>query len=601
MPDVPARGVQRDPVVQSRCHGGAPRDRSVGDPPRWKNRVIPDLPDPRTDELLAAAGAALGRRDWPGAQEHYARALAVEESADALEGMAVARWWQDDVDAAIAARERAYVLRRERGQTIEAARVAGFLAWDYGAMRGVNAVANGWLQRARRLVEDLPPSAEQAWLPLIEASFHLDTDAGKVLELGREAAEHARAHGGLDIEMTARTLQGLALVSMGRVDEGTRLLDEGTAAATAGELYDPIAIGSCCCNMIIACERSRDFDRAGQWCEQLTAFCDRTGQRPLLALCRAHHGTVQMMRGDWAAAEQDLEWAAGELSTLRPPLAGYARARLAQLRRRQGRPRDARALLAQATTHVLAPLVHAELSLDEDDPSGARGSAERYLRVVADGQPIESAAAFELLVPIGIRLGEPPAAAEAHVRLAAIAEAVGTDPLRAAERRAAGRIALAAREPDAARTALEDAIDLYLRSVMPFEAAQARLDLARTLAAQDRAAAALENALAAQATFSELGATRALKDADKLAAKLGGRRPGGLTGREHEVLRLVAQGLSNRQIAERLVVSEHTVHRHVANIYARLGVSTRAAAVALARSGDDRPAAVAQAPSPWAT
>jgi DNA-binding NarL/FixJ family response regulator len=386
--------------------------------------------------------------------------------------------------------------------------------------------------------------------------------------------------------MTARTLQGLALVSMGRVDEGTRLLDEGTAAATAGELYDPIAIGSCCCNMIIACERSRDFDRAGQWCEQLAAFCDRTGQRPLLALCRAHHGTVQMMRGDWAAAEQDLEWAAGELSTLRPPLAGYARARLAQLRRRQGRPGDARALLAQATTHVLAPLVHAELSLDEDDPSAAQGSAERYLRAVADGQPIESAAALEVLVPIGIRLGEPLAAADAHARLAAIAEAVGTDPLRAAERCAAGRTALAAREHDAARTAFEDAIDLYLRSVMPFEAAQARLDLARTLAAQDRAAAALEHALAAHSMFSELGAARALKDADKLVAKLGRRRPGGLTGREQEVLRLVAQGLSNRQIAERLVVSEHTVHRHVANIYARLGVSTRAAAVALASERD---------------
>jgi LuxR family maltose regulon positive regulatory protein len=174
----------------------------------------------------------------------------VEETAEALEGFAVASWWQDDVDEAIKARERAYALRRERGETLEAARVAGFLAWDYGAVRGTSAVANGWLQRARRLVEDLEPSAEHAWLPLIEASFHLDTDAEAVLRLASEALEHAKAHGGLDIEMTARTLQGLALVSLGRVGEGTRLLDEGTAAATAGELYDPIAIGSCCCNMI---------------------------------------------------------------------------------------------------------------------------------------------------------------------------------------------------------------------------------------------------------------------------------------------------------------------------------------------------------------
>jgi LuxR family maltose regulon positive regulatory protein len=541
-------------------------------------------------ELLTAAAEALGRRAWGEARELYERALAVEESAGALEGFAVASWWQDDVDAAIGARERAYVLRRERGETREAAWVAGFLAWDYGAMRGVTAVANGWLQRARRLVEDLEPSAEHAWLPLIEASFHLDTDAGAVLRLSREAAEHARALGGLDIEMTARTLQGLALVSLGRVEEGTRLLDEGTAAATAGELYDPIAIGSCCCNMIIACERARDFDRAGQWCEQLAAFCERTGQRPLLALCRAHHGTVLMMRGEWQEAEGELAWAAGELSTLRPPLAGYARARFAQLRRRQGRRREARALVAQAAAHVLAPLVQAEIALDEDDPSAALGYAERYLRGLGSEQPIESAAALELLVPIRIRLGELPSARDAHAQLVKIADAVATDPLRAAERCSTGRIALAERDLDAASRAFEDAIDLYLRSVAPFEAAQARLELAGALAAQDRAAAGLEHALAARATLDELGAERAAKHADKLVAQLGGRsaaaKRAGLTGREVEVLALVAEGLSNRRIAERLVVSEHTVHRHLANIYVRLGVSSRAAAVALAAERD---------------
>jgi LuxR family transcriptional regulator, maltose regulon positive regulatory protein len=543
-----------------------------------------------TTELLIEGGAALGRRAWADAAELYRRALAAEESPDALEGLAIASWWQDDVDAAIEARERAYALRRERGETVEAARVAGFLAWDYGAMRGANAVANGWLQRARSLIDQLEPSAEQAWLPLIEASFHLDTDPDAVLRLSTEAAEHARVHGGLDIEMTARTLQGLALVSLGRVDEGTRLLDEGTAAATSGELYDPIAIGSCCCNMIIACERARDYDRAGQWCEQLAAFCERTGHRPLLALCRAHHGTVLMVRGDWGEAERHLEWAAGELSTLRPPLAGYARARLAQLRRRQGRRREAGALAAQAAGHVLAPLVQAELALDDDDPSGALGHAERYLRGLGDAQPIESAAALELLVAIELKLGEPAPAREAHARLAAIASAVGTDSLRAAERAAAGRLAAAGGDLDAARRAFEDAIDLYVRGAAPLEAAQARMELARTLAAQDQPTAGLGHATAARASFEQLGAVRAARQADTLVAGLGGRSTAagraGLTRREAEVLALVAEGLSNREIAERLVVSEHTVHRHVANIYARLGVSSRAAAVARAAERD---------------
>ncbi len=502
------------------------------------------MPALRTAELVAEGTAALGRRAWAQAEDRYRQALEGEESPDALEGLAVARWWQDDVQAAIAAREQAYALRRGRGEAVEAARLAGFLAWDYGAMGGAHAVANGWLQRARRLVEDLPPAAEHAWLPLIEASFSIDTDPQAVLRLSREAGSRARAGGALDIEMTARTLEGLALVSLGQVQEGTRLLDEGAAAAFSGELYDPIAIGSCCCNMIIACERARDFDRADQWCRQLAAFSERTGQRPLLALCRAHHGTVRMMRGEWEQAEADLEWAAGELSAVRPPLAAYARARLAQLRRRQGRPDEARALLERAGRHVLVALVEAELRLDADDAEGAQAAAARYLRGIGGGTPIESSAAFELLVPIRIRLRDLDAARRAHERLAAIAGDVGSAPLRAAERLAAARVAVADRDMAAARAAFEDAVDGYERCVMPFEAEQARAELGR--------------------------ATEA------------GQRRGELTRRETQVLALVARGLSNRQIAEQLVVSEHTVHRHVANIFVRLGVSSRAAAVAAA-------------------
>jgi DNA-binding CsgD family transcriptional regulator len=541
-------------------------------------------------ELLAAAGEALARAAWAEARELYESVLAAEEHADALEGLAIASWWQDDVASAIAARERAYVLRREAGQTVEAARLAGFLAWDYGAMRGRSAVANGWLQRARRLADERPPSAEQAWLPLIEASFHLDTDPREVLRLSTEAAELAGALGGLDIEMTARTLQGLALVSLGRVQEGTRLLDEGTAAATAGELHDPIAIGSCCCNMIIACERARDYDRADQWCEQLAAFCERTGQRPLLALCRAHHGVVLTMRGDWVEAERELEWAAGELSILRPPLAGYARARLADLRRRQGRHRDAHSALAQAPRHLLAELVRAAIALDDNDPSAALGYAEKYMRSLGGDQPIEAAAALELLVPIRLRLGDLDRGQRAHDELAAIADEVGTVPLRAAERFAAGWIADAGREADAARRAFEDAVDLYERAAMPFEAADARVALARTLSAGNRQEAALEQALAALEAFQQLGAKRAARQTERYAARLGGRsaaaKRAGLTARELEVLSFAAQGLSNRAIAEQLVVSEHTIHRHMANIFTRLGVSSRAAAVALAAERD---------------
>jgi DNA-binding CsgD family transcriptional regulator len=537
------------------------------------------------DELRNAAGEQLALGAWGEARRRYEQLLTLQESAEALEGLAVAAWWLDDVDSAIAARERAYALRRDRGETVEAARVAGFLAWDYGAMRGANAVANGWLQRARRLAAEVPASAEQAWLPLIEASFYLDVDPRRVLRLSTEAVEHARLHGALDIEMTGRTLQGLALVSLGSIADGAPLLDEGAAAATAGELHDPIAIGSCCCNMIIACERSRDFDRAGQWCEQLAAFADRTGQHPLLALCRAHHGTVLAAHGQWDEAAEELGWAAGELARLRPPLAGFARARLAQLRHRQARDREARELLQDASGSVLAWLIRAEIALDDGDLAAALGHAERYVRSLGPERTIEAAAAYELLVRICLGSGDLGQAGEAHRALQEIAAEVGNPSFQAAECRSAGELAMAADDADGARRLFEDAVDLYGRGAAAFDLAQARLALAGALRAGDRPAPALDEATRAVAAFEELGASRAARDAAGLVTRLGGSvapDPWRLTGRELEVLGLVAAGLSNPMVAERLVISEHTVHRHVANIFAKLGVSTRAAAVAVA-------------------
>ena len=232
------------------------------------------------DDLMAAAGRGLALGAWGEARERYQQALELEETAEALEGLAVAAWWLDDVDSAICARERAYVLRREQGRTVEAARLAGFLAWDYGAMRGANAVASGWLARARRLVAELPPAAEHAWLPLIEASFFLDTDAAEVLRLSSEAVEHARRHGALDIEMTGRTLQGLALVSLGRI---------------ADEMLVTIGVGF------------RDLGRAREAHRALHVIATAVGTDSLHAAERRAAGEIAMADGDGEEAARLFE------------------------------------------------------------------------------------------------------------------------------------------------------------------------------------------------------------------------------------------------------------------------------------------------------
>src|SRR5262249_62049439 len=133
---------------------------------------------------------------------------------------------------------------RDRREQASEASSAVSVEWGCWAFRGESAVANGWLQRARRLLEDLPDSSERAWLDIREGSLALfeDGDPDRAHSLATDGIRAARAAGNLDLEMLGRAVQGLALVSSGAVAEGMRLLDEVNAAVVAGEMHDLLAI-----------------------------------------------------------------------------------------------------------------------------------------------------------------------------------------------------------------------------------------------------------------------------------------------------------------------------------------------------------------------
>jgi ATP/maltotriose-dependent transcriptional regulator MalT len=224
---------------------------------------------------------------------------------------------------------------------------------------------------------------------------------------------------------------------------------------------------------------------------------------------------------------------------------------------------------------------------------GAAEQAARYLRHVPVPNRTERAAGLDLSVRALTGLADRDGAKAALAELSSIATMVATAPLRAAASFAAGYVALGEGEPDAARRHLEDAVDLFLQSGAPFEVARARTELARALAALERIDAAAEEFRKAIALFADLKAGHEEARAQRLLEALPTAPAGnsetsaaaancGLTRREIEVLRLVAAGLSNQMLAQRLFVSEHTVHRHIANIMSKLSVSTRAAAVAQA-------------------
>ena len=540
-----------------------------------------------------AGDEALSRGAWVEARDAFTAALRTHETPEALEGLGLAAWWLDSADVVFDTRERAYRLYLERGERPAAARIAVWLAWDCWAFRGENVVANGWLQRARRLLEGEPECSERAWLELREGSLCLfeEGDPDRAHAMAAEGMRVARAVGNNDLEMLGRAIQGLALVASGAVAEGMRGLDEVNAAVVAGELKDLVAIGLSCCYMIAACDRVRDYDRAVQWCTRLKAFCATWGLRPLFAVCRTQYASICMWRGTWLEAEAELISARDELAASRPAMTADAVVRLAELRRRQGRLTEATALLDQVEPHGLALLGRAEIAYDRGDWRAAAEQAARYLRRVPMHNRTDRASGLELLVRADVSLRDFDGARDALIELTAIATIVATAPLQAVAHLATGWVALGSGSGDDARRHFEDAVDGFLKSGAPFEVARARIELARALVMLERREAATEEAQRAVDLLSELKAELELARARDLLGSISSvvsagettrRSVAGLTRREIEVLRLVADGLNNQAIAQRLFVSDHTIHRHLSNILNKLSVSSRAAAVAQA-------------------
>ena len=494
------------------------------------------------------------------------------------------------------ARERAFRAYQDRGDPVAAARVAVWLAWDSAAFRGEHAIATGWLQRARRLLDDQPLAPEHAFLALRAGVFALldDGNPEEAATLAAEAIRVGQELGATGYEVCGRALHGFSEITAGRVTEGLRELDEVSASVLAGEVKDYVLMGLACCYLIAACDRIRDYDRAAQWCDRLKESCKKWGLRPLFAVCRTQYASVCMWRGAWDEAERELSAATDELAASRPAMTGEGLVRLGELRRRQGKLDEAQALFDKAGAHPLASLGRAMIMFDRGDFKSSADLADRCLRKLPLQNRTERAAALELLIRAHVEAGSIADARTALDELTNIAARAQTDPLRASANLAAGIVAAGAGDPASARRHLEDAVDFFHKSGAPFETARARVELARVLGALGRTESATEEATRALEELTTLnagveiararnvlGGSRTSTPALRLRRERQVRRcAGGLTARELEVLRLISTGLSNQAIAERLFISEHTVHRHVANTLTKLSVPSRSAAVA---------------------
>lgn len=521
---------------------------------------------------LRAGRLALRNAAWGEARARFEEAAGAADSPEAWEGLSRAAWWLGNEDATLTARERAYRAYSEAGDACGAARMAMWLASDHLDFRGDDAVASAWLTRGRALLRDREPCSELGYITLLDADIALlaKSDPSTAERLAREALELARGIGDVGVEVVALALLGSALVSSGAVGEGLQRLEECAAMAIGEEFAETAAPGWALCHTVSACADVGDFGRAAQWCRALHTWSAVWQARHFFGVCRTAYGEVLATTGDWSSAEQELLSALDDLRTTRPALAAPTAVRLGRLRIRQGDLAEARSLFEGAIPLPQAILALGEMDLAGGDATTAADAADRVLRRLGDASILDRFPALELLARARALAGDGDGAHAATTQLESEASRLATPYMRGRARLVRGRVLAAAGDPDGARQAAEDAADLFTECSAPYEAADARLLLSSALDALGRPERAETEARAAREAFELLNAS----------ARENRRARAELTPREADILRLVAQGLGDAQIAERLFLSPHTVHRHIANVRTKLDVPSRAAAVA---------------------
>lgn len=544
---------------------------------------------------LEAGRDALAACDWGAAAEAFLRALELEGGPAALDGLGQARYWQGDHGEALRLGERAYAGYREQGEWDAAARTAVRLAQVHGLVHGNAAAVSGWLAHARRAASRSGDGSAPGWVTLFAGC--ISPDPRERERCSREALELGRRLGIPGLEYDALAYLGKARVEQGDVAEGMALLDEAVAAAAAGLLGDPWAEGEVLCSLFHACEMTVDYVRAESWLAVVDAYVDRTRELPIAAICRMHYGGLLTAAGRWDRAEEQLRFALGVyegtyVGTRHEPVV-----RLAELRVRQGRYEDAGRLLSGLEDHPAAAVVRARLELVAGRPEVAAALLDRWLP--GPPCPPTAATALALRVEVANAAGSPEDGDAAAGELDRLAMATGLASLRGLAAVTRGRRA-AVRGEDPV-PAYEVALASLLEADLAHEAALVRLELARAWATTARVVACRE-AREAHATLVALGADRDADAAAGLLRELGERvasgrgRVGALTERQAQVLVLLAEGCSNAEIAERLVISPRTAEHHVSNILTALGVRTRTEAAATAL----REGWTSTVPHPWA-
>lgn len=443
---------------------------------------------------------------------------------------------------------------------------------------GKVAQSSGWLARTQRLLGEAAQACpEQGLMLALEGLFSMGKgDVEKAARCFDQAVSMARAFG--DADLLAMGVLGCGQVSIqaGHADEGLALLDEAMITVTAGDV-SPMTAGIVYCAVILTCERLFDLRRAHEWTMALDEWC--RSQPELMAFrgeCLVHRSELLLLKGDWTSALQEARRAEALSSGRSEKLAGRALYQQAELHRLGGRFEEAERLYREAGLLGVEPQPGVSLlRLAQGDAKAARAS----IRLADAGT-----GRLKLLGPmvdIMLATGDVRAARAVAEELTRAAVERKAPYLQASAATAMGAVLLATDQAESALGRLREAWTIWQQLEAPYPSACARAHIARACEMLGDLDAAGRHLDAAAAVFERLGARPDL-DSLRNRAPRATAVAAGLSVRERQVLSLLASGRTNREIAAELRISEHTVARHLSNIFGKIGVSTRTAAGAFA-------------------
>ncbi|MEV6236181.1 LuxR C-terminal-related transcriptional regulator [Lentzea sp. NPDC051838] len=479
-------------------------------------------------------------------------------------------------DEYVRALEQAHQAHLRAGAPMRALRCAFWVGHSL-LFHGQMAPALGWFARARRLLErERGDVAERGYVLIADMLDHLIGGEAEAAGLvAAEIVEVGERFGDDDLVAMGMMEQGHSLVRLGRARDGLRLIDETMVAVTTGEL-SPIVAGIVYCNTISFCREVYQLRRVREWTAALTRWCAQ--QQEMVAhkgVCLVHRAEIMTLGGAWDDALAELGRVTEELTrgALNERACGDAAYRAGEVHRLRGEFALAEEAYRRASALGREPQPgHALLRLAQGKPDAAAAMIRRVVAETSRGLPRVALLPAYVEIMLATDLD---AAAGACRELDEIARQQENEAIDAMSSHAFAALALASGDPQLALTEARRAWHGWQRIEAPYEAARSRALIARAcglLGDDDSSALELRAALE---TFTSLGArpdVAALTPPDRH----------GLSGREIEVLRLVATGQSNRDIAGTLFLSEHTVARHLQNIFVKLGVSSRTAASAFA-------------------